>query len=338
MGVKIFDLMQKHEIELDELNGKIMAIDAHLVLYQFLSTIRQPDGTPLKDSSGKITSHLQGLFARSTNLMQKGIKMVFVFDGKAPDLKKRVRQKRNLLKEKAVKDLEIATQSQDIELMKKYAQRTSRLDSSMIAEAKDLLTCLGIPIVQAPSEAEAQAARIVLDGKAFAVGTQDADSLMFGAPILIKNLTVSEKRKAPNKLSYIQVKPEKFLLKECLDSLDITQDQLIALSILVGTDYNPGGVKGIGPRKALSLVKKEKDFDSLFKSAGFSDPDVSWKEIFDTIKSIPTTSDYEINFGKVDDQSVINLLCEKHDFSRERVESSLKKIKPGPQAGLSQWV
>ena len=329
MGVQITDLLTKKQITLEELRNKTIAVDAPLFLYQFLTTIRQVDGTPLMDSKGNITSHLTGLFSRSINLIEKGIKLVYVFDGKPPALKEQEREKRKKLKLEAEKKYKIAVAKKDIEEMKKYAARTTRLTPQIIKESKELLDALGIPIIEAPSEGEAQAAFIVKQGNAFAVASQDADCLMFGSPRLIRNLSVAGKRKKADKLAYETIQPELITLAETLNNLGIDNDQLIALSMLVGTDYNPGGIKGIGPKNALKLVKQYgSDFDKLFKEVKWDNYfDKKWTEIYYLIKKIPVTKDYNLKWSEVDIEKVKKILIDFHDFSEERVNNTLARLK-----------
>ncbi|MEA3431015.1 MAG: flap endonuclease-1 [Nanoarchaeota archaeon] len=342
MGTKIYDIIPKKEIDLKFLNSKVLALDAHLQLYQFLSTIRQRDGSLLTDSRGNVTSHMTGLFTRTASLLQKNIKLMFVFDGKPPELKKGEWEKRRQAKAKAQKKYEAAVATKDLESMKKYASRTSRLTKDMINEAKDLIKALGIPIIDSPSEGEAQAAHIVKKGHAFAVATQDADALIFGAPRVIKNLAVSGRRKKAGTLSYQKTKPELINLADTLNILGIDQDQLVALSMLVGTDYNNGGIRGIGSKNALKLVKKHgNNLDALFKEVKWDDSfDFTWTELFYIIKKMPVTDDYNLKWSEIDPDKVIEILCEKHEFSRERIEKTLDKIfkpKSKHQKGLSQW-
>jgi len=232
MGVQIAEILLKKEIKMEDLSGKVIAIDSFNYLYQFLSIIRQRDGTPLMDRKNNVTSHLSGLFSRSVNLIEKGIKPVYVFDGKSPQLKKIEQERRNAVKKEAEEKYKIAVQKEDIDQMKKYAARTSRLTETMIEEAKELLGGLGIPIIQAPSEGEAQAAFLVKNKQAYAVSSQDSDSLIFGAPYLIRNLSVTGRRKKGNKLVYEQINPEIISLEENLMHLNINNDQLIVLGIL----------------------------------------------------------------------------------------------------------
>lgn len=343
MGVKIFELVPKKEVELDSLAGKTLAVDSSLFLYQFLSTIRQRDGSLLMDSKGQVTSHLAGLFNRTVKLMQKQIGLVFVFDGKPPELKRKERERRAELKKEAELKYKIAVEKKDIDGMKKYASRTTRLTREMIEEAKELIGALGLPIVQAPSEGEAQAAYIVSREEAYAVASQDADSLIFGARRLVRNLAITGRRKKAGKLGYDTIKPEIIELKDVLNTLGIDNDQLIALAMLIGTDYNIGGVKGIGQKNGLKLVKKYgKDFDAMFKEAEWEKNfEFSWKTIFDTIKNMKVTKEYDLGQDKVDKERVVKLLVEKHDFSLERVTGALDKLvkatQKKQQKGLTEW-
>lgn len=343
MGVAITSILKSEEIKIESLSGKVLAVDSFNVLYMFLTTIRGPDGSPLMDSKGRVTSHLVGLFSRFSNLMEKGVKFVFVFDGKAPDLKREERERRKQLKEDAQKLFDEAEQQEDVENMKKYAARTTVLSKEMIEEAKALIQAMGMPIILAPSEGEAQAAHIVKNGDAYAVMSQDADSLLIGSPRTIRNLSITGRRKMPGTHAYKNVLPELIDLNDNLKELDLTQNQLIVLAILVGTDYNYGGVKGIGPKKALALLKKHKeDFDSIFLEVNWKDHfSVDWKKIFDTIKEMPVTDDYKITFKDPDYEEIKKILVDEHDFSEERVKSSLDKLenykKNNQQKGLGDW-
>lgn len=343
MGVAFKDLIVSNEITIDELNNKILAVDAYNTIFQFLTTIRSRDGSPLMDSKGNVTSHLVGLFSRTANLMQKNLKLVFVFDGEAPKLKQKTAEKRKELKLEAEKKYQEALKRKDIEDMKKYAARTSKLTEDIILESKKLVECLGLPTVQAPSEAEAQAAYIVRKGNAFAAVSQDYDSLIHGALKLVRNLSISGRRKKADTISYTTVKPEMIELSENLNNLGIDQNQLIALAMLIGTDYNPGGIKGVGPKNALKLVKNHKtNFDALFKDVKWDDFfDFGWEEVFYLIKKIPVTDDYNIEWHNLDVENIKKLLVDEHDFSDERVDSTLEKLNSHSagkkQKGLSEF-
>ncbi len=329
MGVNLGELIKplKKEINLNYLNNKVIAIDGFNTLYQFLSTIRQIDGTPLMNSEGKITSHLSGLFYRTINLIEKGIKPVYVFDGEAPPFKRKEREKREKNKEKYKEKLEKAKEIGEKNL-KKYAQATAFLTTEMIEESKELLKAMGIPVIQAPSEGEAQAAYLNKKGKVDLVGSQDYDSLIFGANTLVRNLNLVGKRKVANKEIYEEIKPEILERNKILSELKINEDQLIALALLVGTDYNPSGIKGIGPKKALEIIKKfGNNFELLFKYIKWENYfDVDWRELFEFFKQ-PPTIECEIKFNKIEEDKIIEILIEKNEFSKERVLRYIEILK-----------
>ena len=328
MGVALTELLLIKEIELDFLRNKVLVVDASMWLYQFLSSIRQRDGSLLTDSKGNVTSHLMGLLSRVSNLSQQNIKLAFVFDGKPPKLKHLTLEKRKEIKIEAEKKFEKAKEKDDLELMKKYAARTSRLTDDMIDEAKKLAEAFGLPVIEAPSEAEAQASLIVKNGGAFAIATNDADALLFEAPKIVRNVSMAGKKKKTNKLAYETVKPDMINLKENLLHLGINQEQLIALAMLIGTDYNSGGIKGIGLKNALKLVKKyENDFGALFNEAKWQDFfEFEWQEVFDLFKNIPVNEDYELKWAEINEEKILKLLVDKHDFSEERVKSQIEGL------------
>jgi len=327
VGVAFKDLIISKEITLDYLENKILILDGYNVLYQFLTTIRSRDGTLFTDSNGNVTSHLMGLFSRTSKLIQKKIKLVFVFDGKPPELKRKTTEQRKSLKLEAERKYNEAKKREDEEDMKKYAARTSRLTRDMVDEAKKLITLMGLPVVQAPSEGEAQASHMVRKNDGFAVGSQDFDSLIHGADKLVRNLSISGRRKRNNAV-YDTVKPELIDLSDNLNNLGIDQNQLITLAMIVGTDYNPGGIKGIGPKNALKLVKQFKtNFDTLFKHVKWNDFfDFSWEEVYYLIKKMPVTDEYDLKWKNIDSDSISKLLIEEHDFSKDRVKSTLEKL------------
>jgi len=344
MGLQFKDLTVRKELSLKDLANKTLVVDSSNYLYQFLTTIRNRDGTPFTDSHGNVTSHLIGLFNRTTKMMEHNIKLIFVFDGKPPEIKQTTQEKRKAAKHQAALQLEQAQKLGNLEDIHKFASRTVSLTPNMVKEAKELLHYLGLPVIQAPSEAEAQCAHVVKQGDAYASLSQDYDSLIFGCPLLIRNLSIEGKRKRAGKFAYQIIKPEILTLSENLNHLGLDLEQLTVLAILVGTDYNPGGVKGIGPKTALKLLKEfPNNFDALFERVKWVQhyPDLEWKEIFYTIKNLPVEDNYEINFQPINEQALINFLVTKHDFSEERVKLKIKKLlkekEQQKQQGLSQF-
>ncbi|RLE46628.1 flap endonuclease-1 [Candidatus Woesearchaeota archaeon] len=337
MGVKLKDILIRRPLSLKDFSGKVLVVDAYNMLYQFLSNIRARDGSLLTDSRGNVTSHLIGLFSRCTNLMEKGVRLVFVFDGVVPELKHKELSRRAELKKEAARKYEAALAVKDFEQMQKFGARTSRLTKSMVGDAKRLLSLLGIPCVQAPSEGEAQAAFIVKRGDAWAVSSQDYDSLLFGAPRLVQNLSIEGRRKVPGKFSYVRVEPVLIDLDENLRNLGISQEKLLWLAVLVGTDYNPSGVKGIGPKKGLALVKEHETAESLFSSVELAD-DVDWRDVLKTFEEIKVTDNYTISWHPVDKKGLFDFLVNERDFSEVRVNKFLGSLCGSLQKGLGDFL
>ncbi|MFH1585652.1 MAG: flap endonuclease-1 [archaeon] len=346
MGLNIREIIPRKEIEFSSLRGKTLCVDAFNTLYQFLSTIRQADGTPLMDDKKRITSHLSGIFYRNIALLSEGMKLVYVFDGEAPALKARTRKKREGVRDVAEERYGEAKQKEDLAAMRRYSSQFVRLDDDMIRESKELLEAMGIFVVQAPSEGEAEAAYLCkAKEEVYASVSQDYDSLLFGAPKLIQNLTLARRRKTFS--GWVEIKPEMIELEKVLNLLEISLDQLICLGILVGTDYNPKGIPGIGQKRALQIVQKYRQPVLIFQSVEeqlMSLPEedqFDWKEIFELFHSHELV-DAEFKFGKVNEEKIKEILVERHDFSEERVDKQLERLRgiteKAKQKGLGEWV
>lgn len=330
MGLQIGEIIPKKEISFSDLKGKTIAVDAFNAIYQFLTTIRQPDGTPLKDSKGNITSHLSGLFYRNMNLILEGIKLIYVFDGEAPKLKEKTRETRKEAKDTAKEKYEKAVREEDIEAMGKYARADVYLDEQKIKESKELLEVMGIAVVQAPGEGEAQASYLA-QKQVYAVASQDYDCIMFQAPKLIQNLSMSRRRKTTT--GYVEVYPQLIELKNVLSDLEISQEQLICLGIICGTDYNPKGIKGLGPKKSLKIVREFKTKEKIFKALEnkekpeFEKYEVNfdWKAIYEEIEAPKIDKNAKIEFPKINPKKIKDILL-KYEFSEERINSQLEKL------------
>ncbi len=332
MGVKIRDIVEAEVIDEKVLYNKTLAVDAFNTLYQFLSTIRQPDGTPLQDKGG-ITSHLAGILYRITNYLEKGIRFIFVFDGKPTQLKSKTIESRIEKKERAKEEYEKAKEEGNLNEMRKYAMQNVRLTNEIISESKELLNALGCAVLQAEGEGESLASLLVKKDIAWAIVSQDYDSLLFGAKRVVRNLSVSKKRR----VNGIYKKTELNLidLKKNLINLGISREQLIVIGILCGTDFNPGGIPNIGAKKALKLVK-EHSIEEVFDIVKWNDYyDFSWKEVFNIFNI--KDKNISIEFPKVNEGKIMELLCEKHEFNRERVENAIKKIKNKKNETLNKW-
>ncbi len=326
MGVQLTSLIEPKQISFEDLAGKTIAIDAFNTLYQFLSIIRdRMTGEPLKDSEGRITSHLSGLLYRTSKLAEFGIRPVFVFDGEPPAFKARTAEERKKARKEAEEAWIEHLQAGRFEEARKAATRSTRLTGEMIGQSKELLGAMGIPYVQAKSEGEAQAAYMARKGLVYASASQDWDSLLFGAPRMLKNLAISGKRKVANKEKYVDISPEIIELEDVLRNLGISQDQLITLGILVGTDYNPEGIKGIGPKKSLALVKENKTLENIMKQVEWPF-EITAEEIFEFFKN-PPAEELEIPKAELDPEKLRQIMVAEHGFSGERVSKVIEMLK-----------
>jgi flap endonuclease-1 len=332
MGVALRDIIAEYKIPVSwESLGGVAAVDANNALYQFLTIIRQPDGTPLMDRRGRVTSHLSGILFRTVNFLERGIKPIFVFDGTPAALKQETINGRRKIRDVAGEHWKEALERGDEAEAYKQARSSSRVDATIVETSKELLRLMGIPCVQAPGEGEAQAAHMVETGAARYAVSQDYDTLLFGAPTLVRNLTVSGKRKIRGRI--ITVNPERIVLAEVLSGLRLSRDQLIEIGILIGTDFNPG-VEGVGPKTGLKLVLNGEFEKKLMEKL----PDFDPAPVKDIFLHPSVTDEYALSWGHPDGEGIKKMLCSGYDFSEERVEKALEgfAVKAG-QKTLEGW-
>ncbi len=328
MGVNIKQLLIREKTKIESFSSKIIAVDTYNAIYQFLSIIRGPDGLHLTDSQGRVTSHLTGLFYRNINFLSMGIKPIYVFDGKPPSLKTVEIERRKLGKKEATIKYERAKAKGDMESARKYAQQTTSMQDTMVDDSKHLLDLFGIPHIQASADGEATAAHLNKSGKADAVASQDFDCVLFGAKKLIRNFTNSGRRKLPNRNTYVDIEPEIIDYQKNLDSLEVKGKQIVDIGILVGTDFNPDGFERIGPKTALKLIKeygKLEDIPQIQEQL----KQIDYNQIRNIFLNADVTEVNKIKFNDVDYSGVIDYLSNHRDFSRERIQASLNRLKRG---------
>ena len=341
LGTNLTPIIVKKNINLEDLKSKSLAVDANNVLYQFLSLIRTPNGTPLMDSRGNITSHLVGLMFRSTRLIHDyGIHLVFVFDGKPPQLKEREIEKRREARKKATQEYEKALKMGDYATAWSKAVMTSRLTKPLIDDAKRLLGLLGIPYFQAPSEGEAQTAYMAKKGDVWAANSRDYDSLLFGAPRLVRYVAISGKEFLPSKGVSRPLEPEFISLENLLSHHKITREQLVDLAILIGTDFNEG-IRGIGPKTALRLMRKHGRLEDLPEDLTSKLP-TQYEEIRNIFLKPKVADEYQTEWGELQEEELYKFLCDQRDFSRQRVETVVQRMRrfysDKTQVSLGKWI
>jgi flap endonuclease-1 len=328
VGLPFKDIVAPQELGWEALAGRTLAVDAYNSIYQFLATIRGADGTPFSDSNGAPTSHLMGVLYRTTSLLAQGVLPVWVFDGRPPDLKAGTLRARFAAKARAETQWKEALAVGDLETARKKAAATSRLTRPMADEAIQLLKALGVPTMQAPSEGEAQAAAMAAKGFVWGAASEDYDSLLFGAPRLIRGLAARGRRGgAPGAQLIVR--------DELLQTLGISGEELLLIGLVVGTDFNDGAA-GFGPKKALKLAREHLGWEATLRKAGIDPAEVEpVAELFRHPNVDPSPPP---PFGPVDEAGVLRIVVEGHGFSEERVRAAVARARrrPPPVAAVAE--
>ena len=309
------------ENEIKNYFGRKVAIDASMSIYQFLIAVRS-DGNVLTNESGETTSHLMGLFYRTIRMLENGIKPLYVFDGKPPNMKSGELAKRTERRVEAETNLKAAEEAGDQENIDKFSRRLVKVTPQHNEECQRLLSLMGIPYVKAPCEAEAQCAELVKAGKVYATCTEDMDALTFGTGVLLRHMTFSEARKMPIK---------EYHLKRVLEGLEMSMDEFIDLCIMLGCDYCPS-IKGIGPMRAFNLIKEHKTIEKVLENIDqkkYIVPE-DWlfakaRELFKE-PEVTKGSDYEFKWNAPDEEGLIKFMVQEKGFNEDRIRSSIKKI------------
>ncbi|HEV8360970.1 MAG TPA: hypothetical protein VGR28_11000 [Candidatus Thermoplasmatota archaeon] len=206
-----------------QLRGRTVAVDADNLIWSFVTAMAATGDAPTN-------AHLLGLAGRLRLYARWGARSIWVFDGAQPSLK----------------EATLLARAERIDTARAAGNQLggTEVTEDDLAECRALLGLLGVPFLEAPGEAEAQCAQLVASGKAWAAVTQDWDIALFGAPRALRNLTGSTTRA-----------PEILDLPAALAMAGLSREELVDAAILIGTDYNEG-IPGIGPVKAVRLVKK----------------------------------------------------------------------------------
>ncbi len=339
MGVLLTPIVKREQTSLKALKGSSFAIDASIEIHQFLALIRRRDGTLFTDSRGRVTSHLIGLLTRTSRLITEfDMKPVFVFDGSPNPLKRRTIETRRAAMKKAETEYVEAVSKKQYTRAWSKAVMTGRITGSILDDAKRLLTLMGVPWLEAVEDGEAQASYMAAKGDVWAVGSKDYDCLLYGAPVLARYLTLTGREWLPVQRISRPLIPELIKLHENLKSLGITRDQLVDLAILVGTDFN-SGVKGIGPKKALKLVRNHGFIDNMP-----SEIRDKLREDVDEVRRIflkPRVIEaYDLKTPPPNPDGLIEFLSKQREFKQERVESLAKRLmkRKKADAGLENWL
>uniref|UniRef100_A0A3B4ZRB4 Flap endonuclease 1 n=1 Tax=Stegastes partitus TaxID=144197 RepID=A0A3B4ZRB4_9TELE len=302
--------------------GRKIAIDASMCIYQFLIAVRQ-DGNVLQNEDGETTSHLMGMFYRTIRMLEHGIKPVYVFDGKPPQLKSAELEKRGERRAEAEKMLAQAQEMGEQENIDKFTKRLVKVTRQHNDECKKLLTMMGVPYIEAPCEAEASCAALVKAGKVFATATEDMDGLTFGTNVLLRHLTASEAKYEPAALIST--------FRLCYKDICRNDLMFMYLCILLGCDYC-GTIKGIGPKRAIDLIRQhgsiEEILDNIDGNKHPAPEDWLYKEARGLFlkPEVVDCSSVDLKWTEPDEEGLIQFMCTEKQFSEDRIRNGCKKI------------
>lgn len=325
MGTYLTPIIPRKKIGLAGIRGKVFAVDALNVIYQFLALIRLPTGEFFRDKRGNITSHLIGISTRFSRLIVEfGCKFIFVFDGPPHPLKKRELERRRMMRNRAEVEWRKALSRGDFETAFSKAVVSISVNKQIVSDAKRLLRLMGLPVIDAPGDAEAQAAYLVSRGEAWAVNTMDWDSLLYGADRVVRYITLTGFEWLPSRGVARRLLPEMIELNSVLKALGISRRQLIDIAILVGTDFNEG-VRGVGPKTALKLIKIYGSIENLPKTYREKIPE-NWEDVRELFLNPPVSKNYKIEFREPDLNGIYKFLVDDRDFSPKRVRVVIERL------------
>jgi len=304
--------------------GRLLAIDASMCLYQFMIMIRENHSGSyqnLTNEAGEVTSHIIGMLTRTIKLMENGIKPVYVFDGKPPELKLLELEQRRAKRDAAKESLKVAEEAGDAEAILKAQKGTVRVSREQNEQTKQLLRLMGVPVVEAPSEAEATCAALCRDGKVHAAATEDADCLTFGTKTLVRNLMAAESQKK----TILEVSLEKIL-----EQLNITMDQFIDFCILSGCDYCDT-IKGVGPQTAIKLIIQHGNREKVLENTEADKIPANFRydiarKFFQECEAVDTAA-VDFKFEEPDFEGLEKFLVEGQSFDKKRVDRFIERLK-----------
>jgi flap endonuclease-1 len=315
------------ETSLKGYTGMKICIDASNALYQFMVAIRSMGqggaaAAQLTNADGEVTSHISGMFARTIRMMELGLKPVWVFDGKPPDMKGGELAKRSAAKKKAREGLEKAKEAGDVDAQNKFQKRSVRVTDKHNDDVKTLFSLMGVPVVESPCEAEAQCAALAAGGLCYGAASEDMDTLCFNSPVLLRKFTAAESKKIP----VMEIN-----LQRVLEGLGFTYPEFVDLCMLLGCDYMDK-IDGIGPVKALALMKEHRTIEAVI--ASLQGTKYKLPASFDYLRArelflnhpVLDPAEMTLKWGKVQEEELLRFLVDEKGFNLERTQRQIARL------------
>ncbi|MFB6082327.1 MAG: flap endonuclease-1 [Halanaeroarchaeum sp.] len=313
------------EVAFDDLDGTVVAVDAHNWLYRYLTvTVKFTGQSVYTTADGEEVANLIGIVQGLPKFFEHDLSPVFVFDGGVTDLKSAEIEQRREAKEAAAEKMAEAEEAGDRIEAARLESRTQRLTDTIQTTTRELLDLLDVPYVDAPAEGEAQAAYMAREDDAVDyAGSEDYDTLLLGAPVTLRKLTT-------------RGNPERMDFERTLEKHDVTWEQLVDVAILIGTDFNEG-LTGYGPKTALSAVKEHGDLMAVLDDEGATIENA--EQIRELFLDPEVTDDYDVDLDiapKVDEAKAY--VTEEWGIPLEEVERGFQRIEESvTQTGLDRW-
>ena len=312
------------DVTWDEVAGSVVAVDAHNWLYRYLTTtVKWTSDGVYTTSAGEEVANLVGVVQGLPKFFEHDLTPVFVFDGGVTELKEAEVSDRREKRERAEERRAEAEERGDAVEAARLEARTQRLTDTILKTTRELLALLDVPTVDAPAEGEAQAAYMARRGDADYAGSEDYDTLLFGAPRTLRQLTSKGT-------------PELMDLDATLSRHDITLEQLIDVAVLCGTDFNPG-VDGVGPKTALRAIADHGDLWAAVEAEGWQVPNAD--RVRDLFREPPVTDDYAVDADiDPDVPAAREYVTETWEVDADEVERGFERIEASlVQTGLDRW-
>jgi len=312
--MSISDFANPTEVRCTSLSGERVVFDGYIQMYKFLTSIRR-DGDYVRNSNGDVISHLIGLYNRIGSHLANGVQPIFVFDGPPPDMKQRTIDARVERKNEAEKLMEQAKQNGNTDDAEKYAARTTSVEPAFVESACEMFDALGVPYMEAPSEADPQCAHLVRSGEADYICTTDYDVFCYN-----DQNAAFIKQFSGDTCQIVS-------LQQMLNEMEINYDQYRWTRIIAGTDYNDSPSR-VAWKRALNMTQDAESFERAIDAAVEWDAEIDtdrYRAVYDWFQN-PTVGDWSPTHEPTDPEAVREVMIEKYHLQQSQVENKLDEI------------